>query len=284
MSMTINGRTIASEEVQGIYVRPLLGAYEFVISVRLNLRSEDCGASNIDLFGMRVIAKSDKSNQSQEIGFATTDGPCRIKLFDFVNDQTFSFGLILQPNQIGALETLRDGGELSFELQLKGEAEYEDNIQRIHDTWKKRVPRSDWIQTLKSANARNVLLIEVSVPLTAASKKWTAIAKAMEKAENHFRLGHYHECVSACRNIVQDLGYKNFNDENWSTNILKQLATNRTSMTKNDREASIWATLKNYTHQAHHPESEGGEEIYSPAEAKLILTLSAALVARVQAA
>lgn len=44
------------------------------------------------------------------------------------------------------------------------------------------------------------------------------------------------------------------------------------------REASLWAVLRHYTHQAHHGVSEGGAARYSRAEAQFVLTLTAAAV------
>lgn len=284
MGLTINTRIFADADIQGIWVRPLIGSYDLSIHLKLNVSAADCGVTDVTIHGFRVKVKSTKSGTSQEIGFATSDVPCTIKFRKTASDMNVTFGLTLHPNQLGALETLRSGGDLVFELRVAGEGTFEEHTQTIHDTLEKRVPRSDWVQSLKSANARNILLVEVPIPLGGQSKKWAGIAKSLVKAEDHFRLGHFHECVSACRNIVQDLGHKNFNKEDWSKAALDLLGSNRRNMTKNEREASIWGTIRHYTHQAHHSEGEGGEEIYSPAEARLILTLSAALVSHAQTA
>jgi hypothetical protein len=53
-------------------------------------------------------------------------------------------------------------------------------------------------------------------------------------------------------------------------------------MSKEERESAIHAVIRHYTHQAHHGGTEGGATCYSRSEAKLILSLSAALLAHVQ--
>ena len=46
-------------------------------------------------------------------------------------------------------------------------------------------------------------------------------------------------------------------------------------MSKSERLGAILGTLRHYTNQAHHGQSEGGEVNYSRADAQLILTLTA---------
>lgn len=58
--------------------------------------------------------------------------------------------------------------------------------------------------------------------------------------------------------------------------------TRGNDITKDEREAALWGAVRHYTHQAHHSGSEGGVSVYSRAEARLVLTLTASFVARMQ--
>ncbi len=77
----------------------------------------------------------------------------------------------------------------------------------MQDDWRCQVPRSDWLQKLRSAGARDVLLLEVPLPLVDRPKEWEAISDAIQNAEKHFREGDYHACVSSCRLALDELGH-----------------------------------------------------------------------------
>ena len=124
-----------------------------------------------------------------------------------------------------------------------------------------------------------MLLLEVALPLPGRSKKWAAVEKDLLRAEEEFRNGNYHSCVSSCRTVIQELGHKRFSNKSWAEPLLTRLSSERKEMSKNEREGAIWGAVRHYTHQAHHSDSEGGISEYSRAEAQLILTLTSAFVA-----
>jgi hypothetical protein len=42
----------------------------------------------------------------------------------------------------------------------------------MQDEWRIQVPRSEWLAKLRSAGARDVLLLEIPLPLLDTSKRW----------------------------------------------------------------------------------------------------------------
>ena len=88
--------------------------------------------------------------------------------------------------------------------------------------------------------------------------------------------------MAACRPagaIVEELGCELFGGKNWAAPSLDRLSSDRRDMSKHEREGAMLATLRHYTHQAHHIQSEGGEPSYSRADAQHILALAASFVA-----
>ena len=82
---------------------------------------------------------------------------------------------------------------------------------------------------------------------------------------------------------MEELGSQRILGKGWDGKALDRLASERKSITKDEREQVLWATIKHYTHLAHHASSEGGVSAYSRSEAQFTLALAAAAVARVRA-
>ena len=69
----------------------------------------------------------------------------------------------------------------------------------MNDTLRCHVPRSEWIEKLRGANACDVRLLEVPLPFPGESDRWDPITEDLRRAESRYRDGDYHGCVSACR-------------------------------------------------------------------------------------
>ncbi len=124
------------------------------------------------------------------------------------------------------------------------------------------------------------MLLEVPLPIRERSKLWKNISEGLQSAEEQFRNGDYHACVSNCRMIIDELGQHKFKRKEWAGSSLSRLVSNqRKEMSKNEREDAILAALRHYTHLAHHVGSGADEINYSRADAQLVLTLVASLVA-----
>lgn len=284
MSLTIDGRILADVDAQGVNLRPVLGAYELVFALYLRVAADpEDKIRRASIHGARV--KVGSGSELKDLGFARPEGPFEIRTHPHQSNQGASLALAVQPSQIAALEALRDAGDLSFELQVLGMgAQAVCETLPIHDTLRVYVAQSDWIGTLRSAGARDHLLLEVPIPLEAPSEQWRHAIESFRQAEQHYRHGDYHACVNACRTVIQELGALRFDNEEWSNAKLGLFEpSRRNDLDKAERESGVWAAIRHYTHLSHHGESEGGAYNYSRDEAQLILTLAAAFARHVQA-
>ncbi len=113
----------------------------------------------------------------------------------------------LQPAQIAALEALRDGEDLTFDLSFSGTGVDEHGEQHLHGQCSVRVPRSEWLQTLHGAGARNVMLLEVPLPIEEdTSDDWRDVAANLRSAEEEYGNGSYRSCIASCRLAIDELG------------------------------------------------------------------------------
>ncbi|WP_200371978.1 hypothetical protein [Rhodovibrio salinarum] len=280
--MTINSLIIAETRIQGVTIRPVLGAYELLFGLYLTIHAAREAPMRAEIAGAR-ISVSGAEGRRCELGYARPEQPFYIKQHDFQSSMTPALILPLQPGQVAALETLRGTSDLDFELTVVGTGFDKNGEQQVQDTWRAHVSRSDWIKKLSDARVRNILLLEVPLPIGETSEEWDGIADSLRRAEEQFRLGDYHACVASCRTVVQELGFHRFKNKDWAAPLLKRLAADRNSMAKDEREAAMWASLRHYTHQAHHGDSEGGINRYTRADAQLVLTLTASFLTHLQA-
>lgn len=282
MSLSIGSLIIADASIQNLAFRSVLGGYELIFILDLTVHPEREIARKASIIGARVSFKVG-GNGPHTCGFARPEGPFEIRQYDHPSSMTPSLILPLHPGQLAAIEDIRGAGDLDFELLMTGIGTDQHGEQQVQDTLRFHTPRSDWIKKLKDAKARDILLLEVPLPLRNIPKKWVEAAKSLKSAEQHYRNGDYHACVASCRTVVHEIGYQKFKKKDWSGALLNRLSNDRNSMTKDEREAALWGTLRHYTHQAHHSDSEGGFSNYTRADAQLILTLTSSFLAHIQA-
>ena len=284
MGLTVGSWQMADPRVQGVTLRPIVGGFELVFGLRVPIRAVDNVVRRASVAGARVTVRPD-DGEPRILGFARPESPFDISSAFGGSTQSHDLYLYLQPGQLAALEMLRGTGDLAFEFAATGTGSDENGEQYVRGDWRHRVPRSDWIAQLRSAGTRDVLLLEVPIPLTGADDEWRAVAASLQRAEEQYRRGDYHSCIGSCRTAIEELGVYRFRDGEWIGKTLAPLASRptRDAMDKTAREAAVYAVLRHYTHLAHHGPSEGGVPAYSRAEAHFLISLTAAAAARAQA-
>ena len=278
--LTVDSWIFADVRVQGVTLHPVVGAFELrfglLIVVSANTGTEHCRA----IIHSARVGIGRGGSHKDDLGLARSDRQVEIQTGAHQQRTAATLSLPLQPGQLAAIERLRGTGTLHFELTITGTAVGRTGAGPIHDVLHCHVPRSDWIEKLRTAKARDILLIEVPLPFPEQSGRRRNVTDELRRAEDRFCNGDYHACVSACRVIVEELGCQLFDSADWDGSALGRLSSkNRRDMSKSERHAAILGTLRHYTNQAHHGQSEGGEINYSRADAQHVLTLVASFVA-----
>ena len=282
MTLTVGSRRIADGRVQGVGLQPVVGAYELVFGLYLSVSTGKDGLPCASVLGARVVARPSKG-EPHPLGFARPEQPFKLVCQDFVGTATPTLHLCLQPSQIAALEGLRDAGDLTFELTFAGTAADHHGEQNLLGDCRVRVPRSEWLETLRGAGARNAMVLEVPLPLDEqTSDYWRDVASNLRSAEEEYGSGNYRGCVASCRLVIDELGA--LRGLKWSQ-VLNRLAEDRQgTMGKPQREEAVCAALRHYAHLAHHAARDGGEAAYTRAEAEFMLSATAAAVRLAQCA
>lgn len=272
MSLTVGSMILADLRVDSAWLRRLLGAYELSLPLQVRVLPENPQQQQqraAVLTGAEVSVRA--AGGATIVGFAPLRVPMRIVAQKFELPLNTPLAVTLSPSQIEALEDLRAGGDLDFEVTVVGEGREGTNSFPVQDQLRVHVPQSTWIERLRAADVLNVLLLEI--PLAFADA--TEAGKALVAAHRHFVSGDYASCVSHCRPVFEVLGPRVYGPE-WPSSV-----SNGRDATKEQREGAIAAALLRYTHLAHHSEERGGTADFSQSEARLILWQTAALAARV---
>lgn len=283
MSVMVNSRIIAEARIQGLTLRPVVGAYELLFGLDVAINPATDYPRRVSIIGARVGLRTEGSS-ALPVGFARPEASFEIRQWPYPNRMTPTLVLALQPGQLAEIERLRDTGDVTFELLVSGVGTDQNGDQSMQDEWRIQVPRSDWLSKLRSAGARNILLLEVPLPLLERPEKWSEVTIYLQRAEKYFRDGDHGACVAACRTVLDELGHHKFGKRDWAAPFLDRLASDRTNMTADAREAALWAAVRHYAHLAHHGGSDGGVSHYTRSEAQLMLTMIASLVRHAQAA
>ena len=284
MGLTVGSWQIADLRVQSVTLRPMVGGFELIFGLRVAIRAVQNVVRRVSVAGSRITVRPN-DGEPWSLGFARPERPFVITSTSGGATESHDLYLYLQPGQLAALETLRGTGDLSFEFAASGTGFDENGEQYVLGDWRHRVSRSDWIGQLHTAGARDVLLLEVPIPIEGAADEWRSVAESLQRAEEQYRSGDYHSCIGSCRTAMEELGMYRHGDREWASKALGALASGstRNDMDKAAREAAVYAVLRHYTHQAHHGPSEGGVPAYTRAEAQFVISLTVAAAAHVQA-
>ena len=282
MGITIGSWEIADGRVQGVTLHRIVGGFDLVFGLYLTVRNHGSTVRRASIIGARVTVKASEG-EAQAMGFARSERPFEVVSRPHVSTSAHDLHLYLQPGQLAALEALRETGDLSFELLASGTGTDEHGEQHVQGHWHSRVSRSDWIQQLRIAGARNVMLLEVPIPLEGVTDGWKGLADGLRRAEEQYRIGDYPSCISSCRTAIEELGAYKYGNRKWANEALQRLGSDRREMSKGERAAALCAALRHYTHQAHHGPSEGGVSAYTRADAQFAISVTAAAASLAQA-
>lgn len=279
MAFTVHTTGVAQLASVNVVLQPLAGAYEltFISTFDVSQRRETVYWARVHCAHIQAVS----SKGRLRLGTARPAVPTLLIQNDSNHPVQVHLNLTVQAHDIARLDGLRDGGDLQFDLQILGEGSDKEGrvgIQPVHEQKAITVPRSEWLKRLNEARFADTLLIEVSMPndFPAASE----VGVHLRRAHAHFLNASYRECVAECRPVIEVLGRLQTGDEDWSADVIAEFKANQSQMSKHRRELAIAAAVRHYVHQAHHASVEGGSTTYTRGQAWLILTTTAALVAR----
>ena len=274
LTLTVGSRRIADGRIQSVGLRPVVGAYEIVFALYMSVSTGRDELPRASVLGGRVEVRAG-GGDARPLGFARPEQPFVVVCKDFAGTTSATLHLRLQANEVAALEELRAAGDLTFEVSFTGTGADEHGEQYLLGQCSIRVARSEWLQTLRGAGARDVMLLEVPLPLEPeVADGWGDVASNLRAAEEEYGNGNFRGCIASCRLVIDELG--RLLDRKWPRALDRLAESGNGRMTKSHREEAVYAAVRHYTHLAHHAPADGGETSFSRAEAEFVLCATAA--------
>jgi hypothetical protein len=287
MNITIdNSLGVANAQITNIWLRPLVGAYELLFSVKAVTGIPIASAGQRPRWFIILAAVASVGPETGSVvslGTARPDRPQRIvQLTDRTNDVIIELKMTLSSHQVLAVEELCRDKPMRFELAVAGNGgqEGDPRLGGLYNTLQINVPRSQWLSLLREARVLDIVSIEVPLPAIDAPPHWRTSVEQLRQAQKMLLEGHYRECVMSCRNAIDGVIGTDKASIQQNVETLKKLAVKevREAMQKQERELALFAAVRNYAHLAHHVGLDGAITQFTRDEARMALTLCATLL------
>jgi hypothetical protein len=281
--MAINYESLQIAEVRAGQVTAARGVgaslLRFTIVWSMHPKRDD----TCSVFGtyLRVSAGREGTTESLYLGYAMPEvawtGETRPGI---AIEQLLMYHLTLQADQLLALEQLRQGGGVRFAFELRGNSYGPYGIRQIDSSLTAVVTQSDWVRILRDANAKEILLVGVEIPMHTASSTVADAFQYVRRAHEFLLRGEDNSAVAECRRALERV-WKSRGVEESARTARKALSANmetRQAMSKRDRQLALGEALINLAHPAHHVQGAGNGQDFSRADAALAVASTAALI------
>jgi len=278
MTTLITGsQGFADADLRSVTLQDSLGGFDLVL--RLDLRTSTPETPHEVTLYAAAVQLAPGAGAYVRLGEASPGAPFVVRTYRHSSPTNCEFRLPLTAHQIGAIEELRDTGDLQVRLAVLGYGGplgHPEHAAPVQGDVYKMVPRSDWIATLADAKAMNILLLEVPIPFLNPSPAHLEMAASLRAAQRHFIDGNYSESVSRCRTAIEAMTAQSGRGPRWTGPAFKIMAQKKSDeVTKDERELILEAALYRFTHLGAHP----NEVEITRREAKLALSLTAGVLA-----
>ena len=185
----------------------------------------------------------------------------------------------LSGEQVEALERLRAGGPLVFQMHVSLQLRREAEIVPGSEVVRLEVDINQWATVLKELGYLDLLIVAVELPIDAPDSCRHAIAELRE-AHKDLLAGRYDTTVMRCRRAMESIGSL-VSEEASQGRIRRAFAESKASreaMTKFERAELVRGAVAHYSNLAHHMDGDGAPECFSRHDALFILTSAAGIL------
>lgn len=184
---------------------------------------------------------------------------------------TESATLDLSPAAVEAMEDLRNGGGLTFQLQFSPILVIEGRSYLLaHAQIECDINQAAWLQLLDQSGFRRTLLLELSYPDSKHQPDMAIAISRVEEARSRFLSGQYGDTVAKCREALEALTHSAVASE--PTPKIQR------SQTKPERWLLVQGAITHLTHLAHHADPLAAATSWDREEARAVLSMTAAVV------
>jgi hypothetical protein len=208
------------------------------------------------------------------LGWAIPESVVSLRPTIYSGRSQLLFDLDLTGAQLHAIEELRSGGDLQFDVQFTGDAQGPQGNAQVHDRISYRVNISEWSHVLRDLGYSDILVVGAELPLVDAGSPLLGVSQCIRRAYDYLHKGLYDVAVGQCRQAFEAL-YSIEGAQKLANESVERFKSKKASMSKTERERFMAEAVRHYTHLAHHPD-DGVMVEFSRADATTVLALTIA--------
>lgn len=264
-----SGRQWASGHFKQVQGRHGLGFYRLTFIVNLNIDPSDA------TLGDRLIGLvADIVVGGQPAGRATpVPNQLPILPSNYSFERQLNLELDLDRGQIEAIETIRNGGDLTFNVALYTTlSDPAGQLRQVTPAVGYPVNQGVWLGVLEQMGYQKTMLIEVPIPDAQQFLELAAAAVSLAQAQQAMARGDYREAVGVCRDVMDKINSALKDDDNLED------FTNLKLKTKADRVRLLRRAVRVFTHPAHHGDDVAARFEWNRIDAASTISIVAALL------
>jgi len=284
MSLNYNSRIIADARITNINGMRGLGVS--ILRLHVEFRKTPWRADEAQIVASvqwGVLNLRTASGIIRELGRAHLDLPIHLTPSPDGGVVCHTFSIALSDAQLFAIEEVRKGEHVELRLNLVASgysAQY--GHLAITDDISSTVSLSDWARISNELGHGDVIVLGVHLPIGEEAAPLRSAIGFLHQANKHLLNGEYDAAVARCRLAVES-AQKILGDDAATRDAMLTYQKQRASMSALQREQMIREAVRNYTHLAHHVDSQGGVEQYGRSDATFLLTMAAAVITKAAA-
>jgi hypothetical protein len=264
-----SGRQWASGNIKQLNGQRGLGFYRLMFILVLNVDSHDA------VLGERLTGLvADVMTAGQPVGRA---GPRPNELpllpYNFAQERQMTLELELDRARLEALENIRNGKELTFNLNIYTTLlDSTGQPRQVSVSAGHTQNQSGWIAILEQMGYGKTMLIEVPVPDGQQFAELAAAVALLARAQESMARGEYREAVGLCRDVMDRI-----NSALKDNDDLSEFANLR-EKTKADRVRLLRRALRVFTHPARHADDASSVFEWTRIDASSAISIVSALL------
>jgi len=275
MSIAIESRGIADVRPAGApHGIPGIGFGRLQFPIEFQLHGCPSPAARLEQLLANVYAGR-PGGAMRPLGKARPQNSWFTQVFEHGRSETVALELDLQPAALEALEQLREGGPLLFQIDLSLQVRRGERIEPAYERVNLPVNLSDWAQVIQALGHRDILIVAVELPMEVFQELSSPLGE-LRAAHQDLIAGRYDATVMRCRRAMDGIGTHLVGAD--PERIWERFASARGAMTKSERAELVRLAVRHFSHLAAHVDQQGAPETFSRQDALFILTAAAGVL------
>lgn len=277
MAIMLGACTLATARVTAVAGAQVLGAHRIQLCIEFR-STQHVPDGGIRLVGSRCHVQSIGKGPAGDLGWLDSDGtPIALHAPNSIAAATFVADL---PHaRLEALEANRAGELPQLQVRLTGSVITTSGLPvGFNEAVDFRPSRDEWLTALESSGYRRLLIVEVAIPFEGSDAQGGP-HMFLSQANKAMRDGRWRDCVSACRDALEQLAPADgFGQQ--EEKLVNDLLGKSKSWDKDQRFMAIRKALTIVTHAAKHADEITAGIQWDRVDAQSVVAITSLLAMR----